>query len=553
MIDYKPDEVLAYAETAFINKQYVEALKLYVLVLKQIPDDLLALSRAGSICVVLGRYKDAFHYFSHAVEVDPQNGDNYYNLGNAYYFHKEYDKCLEMYTQAERIGCSSEVTKKLYFQKAILCESRGDLQAALLYLNKYEKAYSGDVKAMDPRILSEKAKLHIALNDFEAAEFCAAKLVMIQPTVFSNYLIYFSMLMQQKKYIEAERVLNEAEECAVTSMEDKYTLGIAKASFYTELAETFSDDEDESANYLSRAAEIYEEMLSNPDFAGSKNEVKINIANLHMKAERYDEAIAILEEFLPKKEILHCAADLSDVPETPEYVAADEESDEPEFAETKEDDFDGYGENGFDDEYYGDETPDYFENEIGDDGYYGEEFADDTEAVSEESVDDEDDVTEESIDNEDSDEAESVDEISVKEDVSDDFIERVRYILMSCYVSKEDYLNALEMTGYLKDSQNTYYQYFSRYCEAYSVRSLSGHSELYTKEMGEQKYAETIAFYRSKMMKDPKDKYAIVLRARMYAEQGTYVKAEEMAKLLSTAERNALIQYIEKCRTSEKE
>lgn len=540
MNQYNYEELLSNAESAFVNKQYHVSLEYYQNALEVKPDDVYLLSRAGSLCVVLGRYEDAFRHFIRAAEVDPDNGDNYYNLGNVYYFIKDYAKCLDMYTKAELIGCSSEVLNKLYFQKAMLCGARGDAKAALMYLKKYERAHENDIKAMDPRVLSEKVKLQMALQEFEEAELSAAKLLNVQPTRFQNYILYFNLLMALKKYDKAEQILLDAQEYAEMSDKDQYVLGIQKAAFYTELIDVFANDESVKSRCERFASDIYAEMLSsdNPDM--SKNEVKLNLANLYMKAKRYDDAIAILKVFLPTEEIIHCDADLSPVQEIPEYTAADEDSDGSEYAETDESDYADYSEKASDYADYSDETSDYSDYETSEYGDYSED----------ESADNEDDVSEESIDDEDTNEVESVEEVEVNETVSDEFLERVRYILMSCYVSKEDYLNALNMTRYLKDSQNTYYQYFSRYCEAYAMRSLVGYSELYTKEIGEQKYAETIAYYRSRMMKDPKDKYAIILRARMYAEQGTYVKAEEMAKLLGADERNALIQYIEQCRTS---
>lgn len=540
MNQYNYEELLTNAESAFVNKQYQVSLEYYLNALEVKPDDVYLLSRAGSLCVVLGRYEDAFRHFIRAAEVDPDNGDNYYNLGNVYYFIKDYAKCLDMYTKAEMIGCSSEVLNKLYFQKAMLCGARGDAKAALMYLKKYERAYANDIKAMDPHVLSEKVKLQMALQEFEEAELSAAKLLNVQPTRFQNYILYFNLLMVLKKYDKAEQVLLDTQEYAEMSDKDKYVLGIQKAAFYTELIDVFANDEAVKSRCEKFASDIYAEMLSsdNPDM--SKNEVKLNLANLYMKAKRYDDAIAILKVFLPTEDIIHCDADLSPVQEIPEYTAADEDSDGSEYAETDESDYADYSEKASDYVDYSDETSDYSDYETSEYGDYSEE----------ESADNEEDMSEESFDDEDTNEVESVEEVEVKENVSDEFLERVRYILMSCYVSKEDYLNALNMTRYLKDSQNTYYQYLSRYCEAYAMRSLAGSSELYTKEIGEQKYAETIAYYRSRMMKDPKDKYAIVLRARMYAEQGTYVKAEEMAKLLGADERNALIQYIEQCRTS---
>ncbi len=554
MDEYNYEEILASAEAAFGNKQYQVSLEYYQKALEKKPDDLYVLSRAGSICVVLGQYNYAFKYFLHAAELDPNNGDNYYNLGNAYYFIKDYAKCLDMYTKAEMIGCSPDVLSKLYFQKAMLCGARGDAKSALMYLKKYERAHADDVKSIDPRVLTEKVNLQMALHEYEEAELTAAKLLNIQPTRFENYILYFNLLMALKKYDKAEQVLIDAQDYAELSDKDKYVLGIQKAAFYTELISVFANDEETKARCEKFATEIYNEMLSsdNPDI--NKNEVKINLANLYMKAKRYDNAIVVLKEFLPAEEIVHCDADLSPVQDIPEYTEEDDNLGEHEYGTEVAPDYADYKDEKTDYADYSDEIPDYanYYEEPTDYTYYDEKADSDvySDSVEPELTDYEEDKADElNNEEENNGESEIIADV-VKESVPDDVLERVRYILMSCYVSKEDYLNALSMAKYLKDSQNIYYQYFSRYCEAYAIRCLAGNSDLYTKESGEQKYAETIAFYRSRMMKNPKDKYAIILRSRMYAEQGSYVKAEEMTKLLGSEERNSLNEYIEQCRSS---
>ncbi len=556
MDEYTFEELFSGAEVAFGNKQYGVSLDYYVRALELKPDDLYILSRAGSICIVLGRYEDAFKYFLRGIEVDPNNGDNYYNLGNAYYFVQDYTKCLDMYTKAEMIGCSPEVLNKLYFQKAMLCGARGDIKSALSYLKRYENAYADDIKSMDPRVLSEKVKLQMAIGAYEEAELSAAKLLNMQPTRLQNYIIYFHLLMALKKYDKAEQILLDAGEYAELSDKDRYVLGIQKAAFYTELISVFIHDEETAARCEQFASEIYTEMLESDNPEVSRNEVKLNLANLYMKAKRYDAAIALLKEFLPAEEIVHCEADLSAVVEMPERtdngdetVAHDEEA--VAFTDREEEVL------GFSDE----------EQSGFADGEEYTEFADDEELFGfadgeaspafgvEDMVDEAGDAeTAETAEAEEPAEQEIPEESSSPEreteKTDDEFLERVRYILMSCYISVEAYTDALKMAEYLKDSEGVIYRYFSRYCEAYAIRSLAMSTELYSAEEGERKYAETIAFYRTQMMKNPKDKYAIVLRSRMYAEQGYYAKAEEMAKLLGGEEKTALQGYIEQCRSS---
>jgi hypothetical protein len=66
----------------------------------------------------------------------------------------------------------------------------------------------------------------------------------------------------------------------------------------------------------------------------------------------------------------------------------------------------------------------------------------------------------------------------------------------------------------------------------------------------ERKYAETIAFFRNKTFENPNDVLASVFRARLYAEQGKFEKAKEIAILLSEDDRNSILNYIEQCQKS---
>ena len=50
------------------------------------------------------------------------------------------------------------------------------------------------------------------------------------------------------------------------------------------------------------------------------------------------------------------------------------------------------------------------------------------------------------------------------------------------------------------------------------------------------------------MLKNPKNNFAVIFRARMYAESGKFIKAEEMASLLALDEKEAVMVYIEECR-----
>ncbi len=538
MIDYDYEEARSFADAAFANKQYDAAYENYKRALEKDPDDVYLLSRLGSIATGLGRFKDAYAYLSHAVEVDPGNGDNYYNLGNPYFYNDDYPQSLEYFTKAETVGCSLSVLKKLYFQKALLCGARGDAQGALLYLDKYEKALSNDLRAIDPRIFVEKVKYNLVLQDFEEAEKNAAKLVTVQPTEVKNYLMYFAILMTLKNYGKAELVLRDAEEVAGDDPQMKNLVLTQKAAFYAELADIFSEEKDQSEEYYEMATELYSALINEADNTAAKAEAKLGMAELYLKDDKFSEAAELLQSMLPTGEITIPDEDLPEIQVVEN--AYDEDSDEiDDFADEDEDE-DEFGDDDEDEDEFGDDDEDEFgdedEDEFGDDDDEISDFADEDELYGEKPPV----VFEE--------EEEPEEEEPEEDELPDEILDRTRYLLMSCYVSLEDYNNALSLAVGLIGSSNTYYSYFSRYAEAYAIRRLAAASQAYTKEDADRKYAEAIAFFRSQMMRDSSDRYSIVLRARLYAEQGSYVKAEEMTKLLLEEERVSLLEYIEKCR-----
>ena len=50
------------------------------------------------------------------------------------------------------------------------------------------------------------------------------------------------------------------------------------------------------------------------------------------------------------------------------------------------------------------------------------------------------------------------------------------------------------------------------------------------------------------MLQNPNNNFAVIFRARMYAESGKFAKAEEMANLLALDEKEAVMSYIDECR-----
>ena len=516
-------EAMTNAETAFSNENYALALEWFRKALEENPNDLQALSRAGMVCVPLDKYDESFEYFQKAMELNPENGDNAFNLGNAYFFHGDYGKALELYADAEMKGCSEEAKPKLYYQMALLCSIRQDVKSALVNFQKYEDTDKTGTVSLNPDVISEKIKLYMMAEDYDNAEKFAVQWVAVSPAELRSYMVYFSILMAKQKYDKAEQIINDAEKYAVLNEEESLALKIEKVALLSVKADT---DSDNSEMYLQKAYDLTKEILPSVS-STQKNELTLTLAEICIKMKRYEEAIQTASSLLPQNKV-------PDMAQITHQEPAYEELDEAEVEAMAEEDMqmvDDKIASGEIDESIGEYAEVYYDED-------GNSVRDYPEGVFDELID---------VENQTSETAEKVPEESV-EKPSADYYDRLYFTLLSCYTTIEDYKNAYQFGGMLKNSENVDYAYFGRYTEAFSMKKLAESSAEFSKEKADEKYAETIAFYRSQMLQHPSNNYAVIFRARMYAEIGKFAKAEEMANLLSLDEKEAVMQYIDGCR-----
>lgn len=517
-------EAMINAEAAFSNENYALALEWFRKALEENPDDLQALSRAGTVCVPLDKFDESFEYFQRAMELNPENGDNAFNLGNAYFFHGDYGKALELYADAEIKGCSEEAKQRLYYQMAMLCSVRQDVKSALANFKKYEDADKTGLAALNPDVISEKIKLYMMAEDYENAAKCAVQWITVSPTEINGYMVYFSILMAKKDYSNAEKVIEDAEKYVEIDGEVQFSLKMEKVALLVAKADA---DPSNAVSHLQSAYDMMVELRNNVD-ASKRDEVILTSAEVCMKMTRYDEAIALAESLIPNDEVKIfntkptepiAVGDLSEIDieamAEEDMAAIDERIAMGEISE----DAGEYAEVFYDED--GNPVREYPE------GTFADLESDHT--VSETT-------------------ANTESQIGVAEQRKSDFYDRLYFILLSCYAAVENYSGAHKFGGLLKHSENVYYAYFGRYTEAFSMKKLSESDATYTKEAVDKKYAETIAFYRGKMLQNPQNNFAVIFRARMYAESGKFAKAEEMANLLVLEEKNAVMGYIEECR-----
>lgn len=510
-------EYLLNAEVAFSNKQYNEALTWFQKVLEKTPDDLYALSRAGAICVPLGKFEEALKYFGHAKELDPNNGDNAFNYANACFFNKDNVSAFSAYVEAEKLGCSEDVIPRLYYQLALLCSMRQDVKSALVYFKKCEEADRGGMVSLNPDLISEKMKLYMVTQDYVNAGKCAAELVAIQPTQFRNYMIYFSIVMANKDFGKAEKVLKDAQSYAETSSDDIVTILLQLAALYVARAENDTKNRD---RHFEQAINILEKQINVEKLSsGQMVNILLTLAEVYLKAEKYTKSIKCLQFILNGRVTLQTAINDKDIVAelTPEEIEAMMQAD-MEMIQEKIDTGELSADLGL-----------YSETEYDEDGNLVPKYDETMFSL---------------LNNFDGAESETLVEEqnnSATFEITADIREKVYFTFLSCYLAMDDFASAEEYAIALRHSGNKYYSYYG----VYTCAMISGKLKMNDTD---KKYAEAIAFFRNKSFADHSDVMAVLFRARLYAEQGKYEKAKELALLLAESDQKSLLDYIEKCK-----
>lgn len=512
-------EYLLNAEVAFSNKQYNEALTWYQKVLEKTPDDLYALSKAGAICVPLGKFEEALKYFEHAKELDPNNGDNAFNYANACFFNKDNVSAFSAYVEAEKIGCSEDVIPRLYYQLALLCSMRQDVKSALVYFKKCEEADRGGMISLNPDLISEKMKLYMVTQDYANAGKCAAELVAIQPTQFRNYMIYFSIVMANKDFDKAEKVMKDAQSYAETSADDNVTILLQLAAINVARAENDTKNRD---RHFEQAINILEKQINVAMLSsGQMVNVLLTLAEVYLKAREYLKSIKCLQFILNGRVTLQPEVDdkgKDNVDElTPEEIEAMMQAD-MEMIQEKIDTGELSADLGL-----------YAEMEYDEDGNLVPKYDETMFSL---------------LNNFDGAESETLVEEQNNSgtfDITVDIREKVYFTFLSCYLAMDDFRSAEKYAIALRYSGNKYYSYYG----VYTCAMISGKLKM---NDADKKYAEAIAFFRNKSFADHSDVMAVLFRARLYAEQGKYEKTKELALLLAESDQKSLMDYIEKCK-----
>lgn len=521
-------EAIGYADMAFANGKYDVAVQWYDNALKEAPDDEYALSKAGAALVSQSKFEEAFGYFQRAVDASPENGDNVFNMANAYFFSGDIPKAMEFYSKAQMMKCSEDVEARIYYQLALMCSIKRDYEAALINYQKYEDADKTGQAALDTDIISERVSLYIKLQDFENALKYTIKWLNLAPADLRCYMVYFNLLTATNDFEKADKVLDDAMKFAVRDERGKYAIDVNRANLYVNAAGT---DFDKDGDLNQKAYDLMNELIVTDMPGVDKSELVLSLGELCITMNKVDEAIDLMNMLIetPEAEPAPPPPEAHDVDpaEIDAMMSADmAEMDAKVAAGEISDDLGDSVPVNFDEN--GQPVRDYPEGIFGTDEN-GHKLPDFKGVDIEQAVDE---------------------DAAAKAQEEREFRARVNFMLLTCYALKEDYEQTLKYARIVKITpDNSYYEFFGRYSEAFAMKQLAKQGKGFTAEEADRKYQEEIAFFRTQMLKANEDSaYALIFRTRMYAETGKFVKAEELANLLSDEEKTSLMEYIEECR-----
>ena len=110
--------------------------------------------------------------------------------------------------------------------------------------------------------------------------------------------------------------------------------------------------------------------------------------------------------------------------------------------------------------------------------------------------------------------------------MTSEYVDQINRLYIGAYTLNRDFNKVIDYARKLQASENTQNSYIGIYSETNAYKEL-GSPE------AEQKYEETVRFFRNAMIKDPSDMAAVTFRIQCYMDMGQYDEAEQLCNLLS--------------------
>lgn len=492
-------DIIADSQVAFINQEFETALNLAKQAISADPQNADAYKCAANAYMSLERYDDAIRNYSAAVKHDPSNGNRYYDLGFALASGEKLADAMKNFAKAEELGCKPETLAQLYNVLGIICFDIGRYDDALINLSKAEQ-----IIGINMDILQRKAVIFGMKNDIRNGLLIANELKLTSPSEYRGYQIAFNLLIQAKRFEEAERELIRADKYAVPCMDyyfDCMTLELKKY------------EEDKDRRHFDKALAIIEKALKEiQPTTENVMDSYINAAEIYLQLEKPDQTINCLNAAQNPANAYNNGFEVieyeAEIVELTDYDVEDMiESDKVEIEEK-----------------YGDYGLEELVESIEPDEDGSREYFTEVEAAPEEQR--------------------SVYRLDESEKMSyrQDNIDQINRLYIGAYTLKKEFDRVIEYARKLQVSKNIQNSYIGKYAEANAMKELEAEGAV-------QKYEEAIKFFRNVTIKDPMDIIAMTFRVQCLIDIGKYEEAEHVCGLLAKEMRGPLLEKIAAARS----
>lgn len=246
-------DYLSRAAQAFSAGQYAAAQEICDKVIVSYPNTVMAYVLAGNSCLVRDRFDDAERYFLKSLEMEPENGERYFDYGNCLFGQQRISEALEAYASAIQYGCRDEMMKKIYYLSGVLNQVSGNTESALQNYERSEayKGFNDDLAD----ILLQRLQIYVSQNDMANAEKCAIQLQLLLPKEMTAYHLLFRIYLDTGQQDKAEKVLAEAKAMCEKGTQMYVEVQFDEAFLYCFLAER---DEPKMVMYYNEALRILE-------------------------------------------------------------------------------------------------------------------------------------------------------------------------------------------------------------------------------------------------------------------------------------------------------
>ncbi|MCJ7524587.1 MAG: tetratricopeptide repeat protein [Candidatus Aminicenantes bacterium] len=219
-----------------------------------------------------GEYSEAISYFKKGTETDPQNGDFFRWLGNAYYRNVQYQDAVGAYKQALSLPHNKDVEYESWSGLSEAQGSLGQLDSAISSRKKYI-----ELKPDDPNGFSWLAKLYIDNKQYDEAITAAKRAIELKADSDYAYYALGVAYRTKKQYNEAFNAIKKAIE-----------INPADAVYHCEMLNLFYVKEDytEAIEVIKKIVELQPNNINYLYF----------MENTYMLMGKYDDAIAAVNK-----------------------------------------------------------------------------------------------------------------------------------------------------------------------------------------------------------------------------------------------------------------